>query len=193
MAPPPDPRLDWRVEYVPLFEMTCVSRVSDPPCGFRLPAISERPSPAPRATAGTPTARMSVLMRIAFMHPATTRGERSCARVSRVTCKGLPLARELDRVDRDRLGEVERGADDAGLLDRVGGRVALARRRALRPADVTELERRGQDVQQARGHVGARTHVPRLLLRPHDLAQVRVPRHLVEDLLLWERVQQFDA
>src|SRR5918992_6314029 len=85
MAPPPDPRLDWRVEYVPLFEMTCVSRVSDPPCGFRLPAISERPSPLPRATAGTPTARMSVLMRIAFMHPATTRGERSCARVSRVT------------------------------------------------------------------------------------------------------------
>src|SRR5919112_1130559 len=85
MAPPPDPRLDWRVEYVPFLEMTCVSRVSEPPCGFRLPAISERPSPAPRATVGIPTARMSALMRIAFMHPATTHGERSCARVSRVT------------------------------------------------------------------------------------------------------------
>jgi hypothetical protein len=75
----------------------------------------------------------------------------------------------------------------------VGGRVALARRRALGPADVAELQRRRQDVQQPRRHVRAGTHVPRLLLRPHDLAQVRVAGHLVEDLLLRERVQQLDA
>ena len=42
-------------------------------------------------------------------------------------------------------------------------------------------------MQQPRRHVGARAHVARLFLRPHDLAQVRVARHLVEDLLLRER------
>src|SRR4051794_13705547 len=46
------------------------------------------------------------------------------------------LARHLRRVHRHRDGEIQRGADDAGLLDRVRGGVALARRGALRAADV---------------------------------------------------------
>src|SRR4051795_76723 len=132
---------------------------------------------------------------------ATRRGCRGCGKgvsAGRLARPGVrrrtsALARLLGRVDRDRDGEVERGADDAGLLHGVGGRVPLARRGALGPADIAELERAREDVQQPRRHVGARAHVARLLLHPRDLAQVRVARDLLEDLLLRERVQQLDA
>src|SRR3954466_12714807 len=103
------------------------------------------------------------------------------------------LAGLLDRVDRDRDREVERRADDAVLLDGVRRRVALAGRGALGPADVAELERAREDLQQPRRHVRARAHVARLLLDPRHLAQVRVARDLLEDLLLRERIQQLDA
>src|SRR4051795_1845263 len=39
----------------------------------------------------------------------------------------------------------------------------------------------------------ASAHVARLLLDPHDLAQVRVALDLFEDLRLRERIQQLDA
>src|SRR6266545_3775103 len=103
------------------------------------------------------------------------------------------LARLLGRVDRDRDREIERGAHDAVLLDRVSRRIALARRGALGPADVPELQATREDVQQARGHVRAGAHVARLLLDPTDLAQVRVALDLLEDLRLREGVEQLDA
>src|SRR3954449_5340776 len=135
------------------------------------------------------------------LRTATRRGCRGCGKGVRAGRLARPRVRRrtsalaglLGRVDRDRDREVERGADDAGLLDGVGGRIALARRGALGPADVAELQRAGQDLQQPRRHVGARAHVARLLLHPGDLAQVRIARDLLEDLLLRERVQQLDA
>src|SRR4051812_22208432 len=105
----------------------------------------------------------------------------------------LSLAGFLGRVDRHPHARVERGPDDPVLLERVGGRVALARARALGPADVAELEVAREDVQQARRHVRAGAHVPRLLLDPQDLAQVRVARDLLQDLGLGEGVEQLDA
>src|SRR4051812_25837066 len=81
-----------------------------------------------------------------FMQAATRTLCESCVPASRLS-DPLPLPGLLDRVDRDRDIQIQRGADDAVLLDGVGGRVALARRGALRPADVAELELRGQDLQ----------------------------------------------
>src|SRR3954468_3767908 len=104
----------------------------------------------------------------------------------------LPLARLLRRIHRNRNAQVERGPDDPGLLHGVRGRVALARRGALRPADVAELDVGRQDLQQARRHVRAGAHVARLLLHPHDLAQVRVALDLLEDLRLRERIEELD-
>src|SRR5262249_21189639 len=69
----------------------------------------------------------------------------------------LTLARLLLRVDRDREVEVKGSPDDPVLLDRVRGRIALARRGALRAADVAELDVGRQDLQQARRHVRAGT------------------------------------
>src|SRR4051794_818558 len=62
----------------------------------------------------------------------------------------LALARLLLGIDRNRDLEIQGGADDPVLLDRVGGRVALARRRALGTADVAELDVGREDLQQAR-------------------------------------------
>src|SRR3954469_25437023 len=60
MAPPPSPSflLDWRVPYVPLFAMICVSVVTAELLGLRLPSRALRPSPKPTATDGTPIATL---------------------------------------------------------------------------------------------------------------------------------------
>src|SRR3954453_12408938 len=71
-------------------------------------------------------------------------GRSTAARNGRTT-DGLALARGLAWVLRDGFAEVERGADDPRLLLDVGDRVALARRRALGPADVAEADTVGED------------------------------------------------
>src|SRR3954447_12755445 len=131
-----------------------------------------------------------------YVPPSDTthaRGLRPGSRLAGAPAGGLALARRLGRVDRDGDREVQRGADDPVLLHRVRGRVALARRRALGPADVAELERGGEHLEQARGHVRAGAHVARLLLDPDDLAQVRVARDLLLDLALREGGEELDA
>src|SRR5947209_18322231 len=74
----------------------------------------------------------------------------------------------------------------------MGDGVSLARRSSLRPADVAEHQRLGEDLPQPRGHVGPGAHVPRLLLDPHHLSQLWVLRDQREDLGLGERIQELD-
>src|SRR5579875_858783 len=100
------------------------------------------------------------------------------------------LARRRPRELGDGGGEVERGGDDPLLLEGVGDRVSLAGGRPLGPPDVPELELRREDLPQPSGHVGAGTHVARLLLHPHQLAQPRVARDQGQQLALRERVEQ---
>src|SRR5262245_19024230 len=63
MAPPPSPlrRFDWRGPYVVLSAMIWVSDERPARDGLRLPSSRLRPSPNPRAVAGTPMARMSAV------------------------------------------------------------------------------------------------------------------------------------
>ena len=68
----------------------------------------------------------------------------------------------------------QRCADDPVLLAQVRGRVALARARAPRPADVAQRDARGQRLLEAVPDRPPGAHVLRLLLRPDDLLQVRV-------------------
>src|SRR5215217_1975705 len=140
--------------------MIWVSLVSEPLDGLRLPSLAVRPSPKPTATDGTPIARMSAAA-IAYL-PGEERNFKGASRVVwslldlrhprprpgcgdatgkvRTATRRSALARLLGRVDRHRHREVQCGADDAVLLHRVRGRVALARAGALGPADVAELE-----------------------------------------------------
>src|SRR3954470_2146745 len=183
--------------------MIWVSRVTarfELPDGLRLPRSRLRPSPKPMAAEGAPTARMREQTTAAlaegrkdFMIYETRGAQWSCALHGLCQAVDLPLARLFARIHRYRNAQVERGADDPGLLHGVRGRVALARRGALGPPDVAELDVGGQDLQQARGHVRAGAHVARLLLHPHDLAQVRVAPYLFHDLRLREGVEQLDA
>src|SRR5689334_20840949 len=55
----------------------------------------------------------------------------------------------------------DRLADDAGLLERMRGRMAFTRRGAFGPPDVTELGVRRHEVAQAPPHVRVRAHVAR--------------------------------
>ena len=77
----------------------------------------------------------------------------------------------------------------------VRGRVALARRGAVRAADVVELHALGKHLPLAvaREHEAPRAHVLRLLLDPDDLFQVRVAQDQLDDLLARERVEDLDA
>src|SRR4051812_2231231 len=135
--------------------------------GLRFPSSKFRPSPKPIATDGTPIARMREQTiaarpekRSFFMHLATPAPQESCGAARCLSvhsrCAGKPrnlwlaFAGLLGGVHRHRDAEIQRGADDPGLLDGVGGRIALARRGALRPAGVAELDVGRQDLQQAR-------------------------------------------
>src|SRR5690606_41295794 len=40
---------------------------------------------------------------------------------------------------------------------------------------------------------GPRSHVPRLLLHPHELPRIRIPRENFRELLLWEGIELLDA
>src|ERR1700675_1020909 len=76
---------------------------------------------------------------------------------------------------KEALARSESSADDAVLLAQVRGGITLARARAPGSSDVAErdsgfLQRRLEPVPDR----SPRTHVLRLLLRPHDFAQVRV-------------------
>ena len=116
------------------------------------------------ADAGGSGPRLPAYARAPVISPPSPRTRvRAAARPRRVA---LALAGLLGRIDRHRHVRVERGADDPGLLHRVRGRIALARRRALGPADVAELELAREDLQQPRRHVRAGAHVARLLLHP---------------------------
>src|SRR3954451_11253339 len=109
------------------------------------------------------------------------------------TERRLALARRLPGIQRDGDREVEHGLDDARLLGDVGGRIALARARALGAADVAEAQPLGEDLHEPREHVRAGAHVARLLLDPDDLLEVRVGADDLVDLRLGEGVQELDA
>ena len=83
------------------------------------------------------------------------RRARARADAVRAEPAGLALARRLRRELRERHRAVQRRAHDAALLDRVGGRVALAGAGALGPADVAVLELGGDDLRR-RGLMYAR-------------------------------------
>ena len=118
-------------------------------------------------------------------------GGRSARRRRPARCQRSPGV--LTGYSETGIDEVQGGLDDPRLLGDVGGRIALARRRALGPADVAELQPLGQDLHEAREHVRAGAHVARLLLRPDDLLEVRVALDELEDLRLRERIEQLDA
>src|SRR3954464_4123958 len=82
-----------------------------------------------------------------FMPLATRALHESCVPATALSGR-LPLPGLLGRIHGHGDVEIQRGADDAVLLDGVGGRVALARRGALRAADVAELQLGRQDLQQ---------------------------------------------
>src|ERR1700760_2113964 len=105
MAPPPEPLLDWRVPYVDVLAMICVSLVSEfagfEP-GLRLPRSSVLPSPKPIAVVGTPTARISAATIAArpekekgslFMLPGTPSARQSCALQGRCQLDSVPAAK----------------------------------------------------------------------------------------------------
>src|SRR5579872_1845913 len=72
-------------------------------------------------------------------------------------------------------------------------RIALARARAPRPPDVGQRHAFGLRLFEAVPDRAPRAHVLRLLLRPHDLAQVRVPAHERRGALDRERVELLEA
>src|SRR6186713_2814018 len=74
---------------------------------------------------------------------------------------------------RYRLG-VQRFVNDAVLLDEVRGRVALAWAGAPRTAAVAQLDLGRQALLQPVPDRAPGAHVLRLLLRPHDFAEIRV-------------------
>src|SRR3954453_10998995 len=84
-------------------------------------------------------------------------------------------------------------ADDSVLLAAVRHGVALARGGAQLAADVVVVDALGQDLVEPVIHVGAGSHVLRLLLNPDDLLQARVAGEQLDELLLRERVQQLYA
>src|ERR671931_502902 len=72
----------------------------------------------------------------------------------------------------------KRGADDAVLLAQVSRGIALAWTGAPRPAGIDERDLRiAQRRLEAMADRPPRAHVLRLLLRPRDLAQVRIRGH----------------
>src|SRR5215218_6391095 len=153
--------------------MICVSRVSEPLLGLRLPSLASRPSPKPTAAEGMPIARISAtattyrpgerrfkgaslvgfLSLMRHPEPRSGCGARADRSALQRRFQALALARLLGWVHRDRDREIQRRADDAVLLHRVRGRVALAGAGALGPADVAELEVARQQLKQARRHV----------------------------------------
>src|SRR4051794_7131197 len=86
----------------------------------------------------------------------------------------------------------EGGEDDALLLAGMGGRVALAGAGALGPADVAERDPLRKQAPEAAGHDLPGAHVPRLLLAPDDLLQVRVAGDQRRQLVPRERVEELD-
>ena len=72
--------------------------------------------------------------------PARRRGARGLAQVQRVGVAPLALSWQFGGVRGYRDRQVERGGDDAVLLEQVRGGIALSWGRALWSADVSELE-----------------------------------------------------
>src|SRR3954451_12150666 len=170
--PPPPPELPPPPQPATASMRPATSAAISPP----RPSLSRTASsPASESRAGRPPA------------PRRRRRRRSCSD------SRLALARRLRRLQRHRDRQVERGAQDAVLLGRVGGGIALARRRALGAADEAEVEVLRHDLHEAGEHVGAGAHVARLLLDPDDLAEVRVAADELRDLRLGERVEELDA
>src|SRR5438445_4674461 len=83
----------------------------------------------------------------------------------------------------------ERLPHDAVLLAQMRRRIALARARAPGAPDVPENDALGLRLLEAVADRPPRTHVLRLLLRPHDLAEVRVAAEEPGRLLDRERVE----
>src|SRR5262249_17823338 len=78
------------------------------------------------------------------------------------------------------------------LLAEMRGRIALARARTPRPADVEQRHAFGLRLLQAVPERAPRAHVLRLLLGPHDLAHVRIAAHELGGLLDPERIWPLD-
>src|SRR6059058_1698590 len=85
--------------------------------------------------------------------------------------------------------QAERRANDAVLLAQVRGGIALARARAPRPACVHELHGVRLRLFETVADGAERSHVLRLLLHPHELAQAGVPAQQVRRLLDRERIE----
>ncbi len=89
--------------------------------------------------------------------------------------------------------KVDRGRHDAVLFVDVRRRVALAGAGPLGTSDVAEVDAVGHDLHQPGEHVSASAHVARLLLHPHDLAQLGIAVDQLQDLAFRERVEQLHA
>src|SRR5262249_27797298 len=87
----------------------------------------------------------------------------------------------------------KRRAHDPVLLAQVRGRVALARARPPRPADVEEGHPFGLRLLEPVPEGAPGAHVLRLLLGPHELAEVRIGPDPRSRLLDRERVELLDA
>src|ERR1700720_467746 len=87
----------------------------------------------------------------------------------------------------------ERRTDDSVLLAQMRGRIALARARAPRAADVEERHGLGLRFLEPMPKWPPRAHVLRLLLRPYDLAQIRIVAKKRSRVFDRERVQLLDS
>src|SRR5215208_2740180 len=131
--------------------------------------------------------------RSASPSPPTTSG--GACRPHSGACSSPPAAstaRELRKrlpPRRRRSGPLRKsGPSDPVLLEPVGGRVALRRRRSPGPADVAKRYAvRG--ALEPMADRAPRPHVLRLLLHPQDLAHVRVLAHEFRSRVDRERIQ----
>src|SRR5438552_10253751 len=100
-----------------------------------------------------------------------------------------PLSSAAGASKRKKDLQAERRANDAILLAQVRGGIALARARAPRPACVHELHGVRLRLFETVADGAERSHVLRLLLHPHELAQAGVPAQQVRRLFDRERIE----